>query len=69
MATNPNLVIRTRSLRGIGPQGPTGVTGDQGPTGNIGPVGPTGPTGAVSTTYSRVQVSGPSGGLTAGSVK
>jgi hypothetical protein len=41
------IVIRTRSLRGVGPQGPTGPQGTQGPDGDQGPVGAVGPAGPL----------------------
>lgn len=41
------LVVRSRLLRGIGPQGATGGTGPQGPVGPAGPVGPSGAGGTA----------------------
>lgn len=48
-----SIIIRSRSLRGIGPQGPQGPIGPTGPTGDVGPTGPTGPTGSIYNYYSR----------------
>lgn len=41
------IIIRSRSLRGVGPQGPTGPQGSEGPVGDTGPQGPVGPAGPL----------------------
>jgi len=42
-----SIIIRSQSLRGVGPQGPTGPQGSQGPVGDQGPAGPAGPVGPL----------------------
>jgi hypothetical protein len=42
------IIIRSRSLTGLGPAGPAGVQGSQGPQGNQGSQGVAGPAGSIS---------------------
>lgn len=42
------IIIRSRSLTGLGPAGPAGAQGSQGPQGNQGSQGVAGPAGSIS---------------------